>query len=97
MSSKYSGNIELLDFLFKTEQFHCIKDEIIKDSFQAILSLLKYQNDKINQIDNNIYNKITREEFNENLKTKVNYSEFMSQLSIIRDKDTKTETNKFDC
>ena len=94
MSSKYSGNIELLDFLFKTEQFNCIKDEIIKDSFQAILSLLKYQNDKINQIDNNIYNKITREEFNENLKTKVNYSEFMSQLSSIRDKGTKTETNK---
>ena len=94
MSSKYNGNIELLEFLFKTEQFHCIKDEIIKDSFQAILSLLKYQNDKINQIDNDIFNKITREEFNENLKTKVNYSEFMSQLSSIKDKDTKTETNK---
>lgn len=94
MSSKYNGNIELLEFLFKTEQFHCIKDEIIKDSFQAILSLLKYQNDKINQIDNDIYNKISREEFNENLKTKVNYSEFMSQLSSIKDKDTKTETNK---
>lgn len=91
MKSKYNGNIELLDILFKTEQFQDINDEIIKDSFKAILSILKYQNEKLNEIDNNIYNKISREEFNENLKHKVNYSEFMSQLNNIGYKDTKIE------
>ena len=81
MKSKGNENIELLEMLFKTEQFLYLKDDIIKDSFKAILSCLKNQNDRINNIDSNLYDKIGREEFNENLKNKVNFSDFMSQLN----------------
>ena len=81
MKSKSNENIELLEMLFKTEQFLYLKDDIIKDSFKAILSCLKNQNDRINNIVSNLYDKIGREEFNENLKNKVNFSDFMSQLN----------------
>lgn len=90
---KYSENIELLDMLLKTEQFLSLKDDIVKDSFKAILSCLKLQNDKISQINIDLYDKITREEFNENIKHKVNFSDFMTQLNDLEEKEKKTYNN----
>ena len=86
MKNKYSENIALLEMLLKTQQFNSLKDEIIKDTFKTILSCFIYQNDKLNQIDTYLYNKISREEFNENIKNKVNFSDFMSQLNKIEEK-----------
>ena len=70
MNIKYGENIGILDMHLKTDQFNSLKDEIIKDSLKTILSCFKYHNDKINQIDAYLYNKISREEFNQNLKIK---------------------------
>lgn len=87
-------NLGLLDILFKTEQFLSLKDEIIKDSLKAILSCLKIQNDKINKIDIGLFNKISREEFNENIKNKVNFSDFMSQLHELTKKGKDKAVDK---
>jgi hypothetical protein len=89
MKSKHIDNIEVLDMLLKTEQFLSLKDEIIKDSLKAILSCLKIQNDKINTIDKELYNKINREEFNKNIKTKVNFSDFMKEVNELKEKEQK--------
>ena len=66
-----------------------MKDDIVKDSFKAVLSCLKLQNDKISQINIDLYDKITREEFNENIKHKVNFSDFMTQLNYFEEKEKK--------
>ena len=81
--------MQVLDMLLKTEQFLSLKDEIIKDSLKAILSCLKIQNDKINTIDKELYNKINREEFNKNIKTKVNFSDFMKEVNELKEKEQK--------
>ena len=94
MNIKYGENIGLLDMLLKTDQFNSLKDEIIKDSLKTILSCFKYHNDKINQIDAYLYNKISREEFNQNLKNKVNYSDFMSQINEIGEKNKQSQNKK---
>ena len=94
MKSKNNDNVELLEMLFKTEQFIYLKDDIVKDSFKAILSCLKNQNDKLNNIDSNLYDKISREEFNENLKNKVNFSDFMSQLNYLGEKNNRIDKRK---
>ena len=93
IKGKYSENIGLLDMLLKTEQFLSLKDDIVKDSFKAILSCLKLQNDKINQINIDLYDKITREEFNENIKHKVNFSDLMTQLNDLEEKDKRAYNN----
>ena len=90
---KYSENIGLLDMLLKTEQFLSLKDDIVKDSFKAILSCLKLQNDKINQMNIDLYDKITREEFNESIKHKVNFSDFMIQLNDLDEKEKRAYNN----
>ena len=81
--------MQVLDMLLKTEQFLSLKDEIIKDSLKAILSCLKNQNDKINTIDKELYYKINREEFNKNIKTKVNFSDFMKEVKDLKEKEKK--------
>ena len=91
LNEKYNENVGVLDMLLKTEQFLSLKDEIVKDSFKAILSILKFQNDKINKIDVNLYDKVSREEFNQNIKLKVNYSDFMSQLNDLGGKEKNIE------
>ena len=91
LNEKYNENVGVLDMLLKTEQFLSLKDEIVKDSFKAILSILKFQNDKINKIDLNLYDKVSREEFNQNIKLKVNYSDFMSQLNDLGGKEKNIE------
>ena len=93
IKGKYSENIGLLDMLLKTEQFLSLKDDIVKDSFKAILSCLKLQNDKINQMNINLYDKITREEFNESIKHKVNFSDFMTQLNDLDEKEKRAYNN----
>ena len=90
---KYNENIRLLDMLLKTEQFLSLKDDIVKDSFKAILSCLKLQNDKINQMNIDLYDKITREEFNENIKHKVNFSDFMTQINDLEEKEKRAYNN----
>jgi len=90
---KYSENIGLLDMLLKTEQFLSLKDDIVKDSFKAILSCLKLQNDKLNQMNIDLYDKITREEFNESIKHKVNFSDFMTQLNDLDEKEKRVYNN----
>ena len=90
---KYSENIGLLDMLLKTEQFLSLKDDIVKDSFKAILSCLKLQNDKLNQMNIDLYDKITREEFNESIKHKVNFSDFMTQLNDLDEKEKRIYNN----
>lgn len=90
---KYSENIGLLDMLLKTEQFLSLKDDIVKDSFKAILSCLKLQNDKLNEMNIDLYDKITREEFNESIKHKVNFSDFMTQLNDLDEKEKRVYNN----
>ena len=78
---KLNENISLIEMLFKTDEFQSLKDEIVKDSFRTMLKYLQYQNEKLNQIEINLYNKITRQEFNEVLKSKVSYSELISKFN----------------
>lgn len=78
---KSNENIALIEMLFKTDEFQSLKDEIIKDSFRTMLKYLKYQNEKLNQTEINLYNKISREEFNEVLKSKVSYSDLISKYN----------------
>lgn len=70
---KYDEDLFLIEMLYKTEEFNSINEEIIKDSFKTMLTLIKHQNEKINQLDSELYSKVNREEFNEYLKNKVDY------------------------